>query len=50
MFDRIFTKPGAQGILQQPAADRRGIVADVFFDPVGHERLPGCSTLPTGAG
>lgn len=40
VFDRIFTKPAAQGILQQPAADRRGIVADVFFDPVGHERLP----------
>lgn len=40
VFDRIFAKPGVQGILQQPAADRRGIVADVFFDPVGHERLP----------
>jgi PIN domain len=39
-FDRIFTKPGAQGILQQPAADRRGILADIFFDPPRHERLP----------
>jgi hypothetical protein len=39
-FDRIFTTPGAQGILQQPAADRRGIVADIFFDPPRHERLP----------
>ena len=38
-FDRIFIKPGAQGILQQPATERRGIVADIFFDPPRHERL-----------
>jgi PIN domain len=40
VFDRIFAKPGTQGILQQPADGRGGIVADVFFDPAGHERLP----------
>jgi len=38
-FDRIFIKPGAPGILQQPATERRGIVADIFFDPPRHERL-----------
>lgn len=40
VFDRIFARPGAQGILQQPAAGRGGTLADVFFDPAGHERLP----------
>lgn len=41
VFDRIFAKPGSQGILQQPAADRTrgGVLADILFDPPRHERL-----------
>jgi hypothetical protein len=41
VFDRIFAKPGSQGVLQQPAADRSrgGVLADLLFDPPRHERL-----------
>lgn len=42
VFDRIFAKPGSQGILRLPAADRTrgGVLADLLFDPPRHERLP----------
>lgn len=42
VFDRIFTKPGSQGVLRKPAADRTrgGVLADLLFDPPRHERLP----------
>jgi len=42
VFDRIFAKPGSQGVLRQPAADRTrgGVLADLLFDPPRHERLP----------
>lgn len=42
VFDRIFAKPGSQGILRQPASDRTrgGVLADLLFDPLRHKRLP----------
>ena len=42
IFDRIFPKRGAQGILQHPAENPRrgGVLADILFDPPRHERLP----------
>ncbi len=38
----IFVKPGSQGVLRQPGADRTrgGVLADLLFDPPRHERLP----------
>lgn len=42
VFDRIFSKPGAQSVLRPPTADpkRGGVLADILFDPRQHERLP----------